>query len=428
MGSLTCSVTYILSQGCDKEVQGYPGLFKVWLLVKSDYLPNDNFFQTSSAAMRTLLVLVLLIVSQVFLAADASQRINYSGLHDLAIAPTWRFAMESTMRSKPTINPCLGEFKLNLKGGNLTGVMKYEYNGNLGSQKAGAKGYFKNQQFVVALSHPDGPLVLKGRFTDANRIEGTATMNGKPYAKFHMNSKSEAGGDPIVFVLDMDPPCVAGSITKLVLDRAAGDVVGSVSTNIPQSVGENSSGVTWFKGGAKGRIYDRQVDLKYIDARGNECALFGNFDSQERAYSGSFRSASVDGYFWMYLDDGTRRFADLATASDWRIEFNPPWVGARVTIKPIVSLDRDSKGSITGSGSYRIGWCGNERPTEVTVDGTWSSNNKVELWIKGPTPIHIRGTFDRSSRKIVGADDTGRTVTMSPVARLREGSSRNRWR
>lgn len=375
--------------------------------------------------MRNLFVLVFIALSQVFLAAHASKHISDSELRDLAIAPVWHFGMESTIPSKPTINPAVGEFKLDFKGERLTGVMRYEYNGSLGYQKAGAKGYFRNQQFVVALSHPDGPLVLTGKFTGENKIEGKATMNGKAYAKFHMSSKgSPEGGNPIVFCLDMDPPPVAGASTKLVLDRAAGDVVGSASTHVELGGSKNSSGVTWFKGGAKGRIYNRQVSLKFLDARGNACTLAGDFDAGERVYRGTFDSPSGDGYFCMYLDDGTTRFTDPATASDWQLEFTPPWEGARVTIRPIISLERTASKGITGTGSYRLGWCGNERPTQVTITGTWDQNNRVELWIAGPTPIHFRGSLDRVTRHVIGSDDAGRTVTMKPTVR----TALKRWK
>lgn len=374
--------------------------------------------------MRNLFVLVFIALSQVFLTANASERMNESALRDLAIAPVWHFGMESTMPSKPTINPAMGEFKLNLRGDQLTGEINYEYNGSLGYRKAGAKGYFRNQQFLVALSHPDGPLVLTGKFTGENKIEGKATMNGKAYAKFHMSSKgSPEGGNPIVFCLDMDPPCAANASTKLVLNRAAGDVVGSASTHVELNGRKNASGVTWFKGGAEGKIYKGQVGLRFIDARGNVCNLSGAFDEQDRIYRGSYSSPSGDGQFCMYVDDGTVRFTDPATASDWRFEFNPPWEGARVVIRPIVSLDRTPTG-ITGSGSYRIGWCGNEHPTQISVTGTWDSNNRVELWIKGPTPVHFRGHFNRSTHNVDGFDDSGRTVTMTPTVR----TALKRWK
>lgn len=402
-------------------IQGYPGLSGGVFLLKSAYLPNANFFpHTSSTTMRTLFVCVLIALSQSVFVYGASANTANPSLQDLAIAPTWHFGMESAMPSKPTINPSMGEFKLNLKGGHLTGEMKYEYNGSLGFQKAGAKGYFRNQQFVVALSHPDGPLILKGKFTDANKIEGKATMNGKPYAKFHMQSKSRVDGkDPTIYCLQTEPSCAPGSSTKLVLDKMSGNLIGSSSTMVPLK-----DGTHWFKGGAIGKMEPHRVRLKYLDARGDVCTLDGDWDTLEQAYIGVFSSPVAEGSFAMYRDDGTRHFIDPSTENDWRMEFNPPWQGARVHITPSISFER-VKGTdrITGSGSYRIGWCGNERPTRVTLHGTWDKSYRVEFWIEGPTPLHFRGTYDRTSRNIVGFDDAGRNVTMTPVIK-----SAGRWR
>lgn len=115
-------------------------------------------------------------------------------------------------------------------------------------------------------------------------------------------------------------------------------------------------------------------------------------------------------------------------AEPYMLEYLPPLMGARVMIVPHISIKKSGT-QVTGNTSYRVGWCGNDRPTTREINGQWNGS-KVELELKdhdGTTDVTLKGDVEPKSKVVRGiatfADGKKRRFALIPG----EGGSPSSW-
>lgn len=102
----------------------------------------------------------------------------------------------------------------------------------------------------------------------------------------------------------------------------------------------------------------------------------------------------------------------LKPTSFWSLECKPPILHKKVEVKPFLELQRVND-DVRGTASFRIGYCGNEEPTEVSVNGIWTGKN-IELDLDTSEPIKLNGSFDTVSWKFTGTATGNRTFVLKP--------------
>lgn len=102
----------------------------------------------------------------------------------------------------------------------------------------------------------------------------------------------------------------------------------------------------------------------------------------------------------------------LKPTSFWSLECKPPILHNKVEVEPFLELQRVNH-DVRGTAAFRIGYCGNEVPTIVSVNGKWTGKS-IELDLDTSEPIKLNGSFDKVSWKFTGTATGNRTFVLKP--------------
>ena len=347
---------------------------------------NMNFNMKFNSRPAYACLFLLLALSG--LTAAFAQSKNTRSIEERAFPQTWQVSLPGISRPNmdfeerrqlaKRIEPAGGKANLTLKDGAITGDVIWT--GRKGEKSAGkVTGWLRGDRFAMVFSYPTDFLKVEGKYKYEDFKAETATITGVPYSAFRMTPIEERGDGyrskwSLRFNSSAGQPETAMRVTlRKDGEHLVGRTVRGKATHVRYANDispENSNIVGLFEGTIKGD----QFKGVCTESTGNT-VLTGKWDPFANGFVGAYKmDGGRSGTF--HLADGRFVPANVGRVEERNLHLalTPPIKGARINIMPRLNL-KIWQSEVQATMSYRIGWCGNERPRRLSYKGTISNGN-----------------------------------------------------